>query len=222
MQWSHNKLNGVMYHSNLLLKYALWTGTVGAHLVRRCVLYSYHFLDFLIRWIATRNGWNFRQSTWLKPNDVKSLQSWASQMRRASRRWSGSTKSVKAPFEKFWKRCELKKNHLSMTKSNLSRHLPNLKVLPTSKTLKLYTTLSSTSTTNCFAPPMFKRKLDRCMMNRDNHLRHFNKTLINCRWMSSVKNSCIHDKWLCMTRSNNKVWTLTLAKRIAHTTGTHT
>ena len=37
-------------------------------------------------------------------------------------------------------------------KIQLSRHLMNLKVLPTSKTLKLYTTLSSTSTTNCFAP----------------------------------------------------------------------
>ena len=64
---------------------------------------------------------------------------------------------------KLWKQCELKKNHLSMTKSNLSRHLVNLKVLPTSKALKLYTSLSSTSKTNCFAP-MFKRKLDICMI----------------------------------------------------------
>ena len=41
---------------------------------------------------------------------------------------------------KLWKQCELKKNHLSMTKSNLSRHLLNMKVWPTSKALKLYTT----------------------------------------------------------------------------------
>ena len=79
---------------------------------------------------------------------------------------------------KLWKRCELKKNHLSMTKSNLSRHLLNLKVLLTSKALKFYTTLSSTSTTNCFAL-MFKRKLDRCMMNCDDHFRRFSEALTN-------------------------------------------
>ena len=32
-------------YSNLPLKYALWTGAIGAHLVGRCVLYSYRFLD---------------------------------------------------------------------------------------------------------------------------------------------------------------------------------
>ena len=46
------------------------------------------------------------------------------------------------------------------------------------KALKLYTTLSLTSSTKCFAP-MFKRKLDICMMNCDNHLRRFNETLTN-------------------------------------------
>ena len=60
----------------------------------------------------------------------------------------------------------------------LSRHLMNLKVLPTSKALKFYTTLSLTSTTNCFAP-MFKQKLDRCMMNCDDRLRHFSEMLTN-------------------------------------------
>ena len=78
---------------------------------------------------------------------------------------------------KFWKRCELK-NHLSMMKCSLSRHLMNLKVLPTAKALKLYTSLSSTSKTNCFAP-MVKRKLDICMMNCNNCLRPFNKTFTN-------------------------------------------
>ena len=38
--------------------------------------------------------------------------------------------------------------------------------------------LSLTSTTNCLAP-MFKRKLDICMMNCDDCLRHFNETLTN-------------------------------------------
>ena len=61
---------------------------------------------------------------------------------------------------------------------SLLRHLLNLKLLPTSKALKLYTSLSSTSRTNCFAP-MFKRKLDRCTMNCDDHLRCFSETLTN-------------------------------------------
>ena len=42
--------------------------------------------------------------------------------------------------------------------------------------LKLQTTLSSTSATNCFAL-MFKRKMDICMTNCDDHLRHFSETL---------------------------------------------
>jgi hypothetical protein len=106
----------------------------------------------------------------------------------------------------------MKKNHLLMMKSSLSKHLLNMKVLPTSKALKLYTTLSLTSMTNCFAS-MFKRKLDRCMMNRDNRLRRFNKMLTNRHWMSSVKNSYIRGKWLCMTCSNSKIWTLIFVKK---------
>ena len=42
----------------------------------------------------------------------------------------------------------------------------NLKVLPTLKALKLYTTLSLTSMINCFVM-MFKLKLDKCIMNCD-------------------------------------------------------
>ena len=91
-----------------------------------------------------------------------------------------------------------------MTKSNLSRHLLNLKVLPTSKALKLYITLSSTPTTNCFAP-MFKRKLDKHMMKCDDYfLRRFNKSLTNWQWMFKCKKFMIQDKWLYMTCSNNK------------------
>ena len=89
-------------------------------------------------------------------------------------------------FMKFWKRCELKKDHLLMTKSNLSRHLLNLIVLQTSKVLKLYTTLSSTSTTNCFAP-MFKRKLNKYMTNCNDCLRRFNETLTNWHWIKCKK-----------------------------------
>ena len=40
----------------------------------------------------------------------------------------------------------------------------------------------------------------------------------NWHWMSSIKNSCIRGKWLCMTCSNKKVWTLIFVKKIAHLT----
>ena len=93
-------VDAVKVYTNLLLKYALWTGAVGAHLVGRCVLHSYHFLDCLIRWIAMGYGWNLRQLAWPKPNDVKSLQSWASRTRWASKCWGGSMKLVKAPSGK--------------------------------------------------------------------------------------------------------------------------
>ena len=80
-----------------------------------------------------------------------------------------------------------------------------------------YRALSSTLTTNCFAS-MFKRKSDKCMMNRDDHLRHFSETLTNRHQMSIVKNSCICDKWLCMTCSNNRIRTMIYVKKIAHLT----
>ena len=67
-----------------------------------------------------------------------------------------------------------------------SKHLLNLNVLPTSKALKLYTTLSLISTTNCVAP-MYKRKLDNYMMNCGDRFKRFNETLTNWHWMSSVK-----------------------------------
>ena len=58
--------------------------SVGGVLVGRCVLYSYRFVDPLIRGIATGNGWDLGQPIWMKPNDVKSLQTWESRMRQAS------------------------------------------------------------------------------------------------------------------------------------------
>ena len=45
-------------------------------------------------------------------------------------------------------------------------------------------------------------------------IRRFNKTFTNWHWMSIVKTSCIHGKWLGMTCSNNKVWTLILVKKL--------
>ena len=72
--------------------------------------------------------------------------------------------------------------------------------------------MSSTSTTNCFAP-MFKWEWDKCVMNCNSRLRRVNETLTNWHWMSSVKKSRIRRKWLCMTCSNNKVWTPNLCQK---------
>ena len=72
----------------------------------------------------------------------------------------------------------IRKSSLLMMKSSLLRHLLNSKVLLTSMVLKLYTALSSTSTTNYFAM-MLKQKLDRCEMKCNDRLRHFCKMLIN-------------------------------------------
>ena len=186
-----NHLEWVEVYSNLPLKYALWTRAVGVHLIGRCVLYTKRFLDPLIWWNATGNGWNLRQPTWPKSNDVKSLQIWASWMHWASGRWGGSIKSMKVPSWKLWKWCELKKNHLLMTKSSLSRHSLNPKVLLNSKALKLC----------CFWHQQLvallqcsNGKLNKCIMNYDDRLRRFNETLTNRQWMSSIQNSCIHGK----------------------------
>lgn len=105
--------------------------------------------------------------------------------------------------------------------TNLLSNLLNLKVLPACKGFEALHNLSSTSTTNCFAP-MLKRKLDRYMMQCDDHLRCFSEMLRNWHWMSSVQNSCIYGKWLCITWSNNEVWTISFVKKIAHLTGMHT
>ena len=75
-------------------------------------------------------------------------------------------------------------------KSNLSRHWLNLKVLPISKALKLYTMLSSTSTTNPFAL-MFKRKLDIFMMMYDvNNTRKF-LLVTTCRVYNKSKSEMV-------------------------------
>ena len=93
-----------------------------------------------------------------------------------------------------------------MAKSSLSRHLLNLKVLPTSKILKLYMSLSSILMTNSFAP-MFKQKLDGCMMMIcDNCLRRFNKILTHWCWMSSVK-KFMHS-WQMTLHDMSKQWSM--------------
>jgi hypothetical protein len=163
------------------------------------------------------NGWNLRQPAWPKPNGVKSLQSWASRTRRASMHAQGREYEVsEGSIRKVWD------NRENSTYNNefhpIQTHLLNLKVLPTSKALKLYMALSLTSTTNCFAS-MLKQKLEKCMMNCNDRLRRFNETLTNRHSMPSIKNSCTCDKWLCMTCSIRKVWTLIFVKKIRHWNG---
>ena len=102
-------------YNNLPLRYALWTGAIDAHLVGRCVLYSYCFLNHFDS--INRNG---KQ---MKPSPT----------RLTKAQWCGITYRWQNPTS--W----------------------DLKVLPIWKASKLYTTLSSTSTTTCFAP-MYKQK----------------------------------------------------------------
>ena len=102
--------------------------------------------------------------------------------------------------------------HITTKSSLLRHHLLNLKVLSTSKALKRYTSQSSTSMTNC-CDLMLKPKLNICMMNCDDYLRRFKETLTNWHLNFNCK------KWLSMTCSNNKIWTLIFVKKIAHLTG---
>ena len=202
-------------YSNLPLKYALWTRAVGAHLVGRCVLYSYHFLDPLIWWIATENGSNLRQPAWPKPNHVKSLQSWASRTRWASGRWGQSMKSVKAPSGKpgIIRRTYCKESFVARAYRD---------VCWIWKCYWLQRLWSSTQHYPRHRRPIALLRCSNgscqhiCMMNIDERLRRFSITLTNWHWMSSLRNTCILGKWLDMTCSNNKVWTLVFVKKIAH------
>ena len=107
-----------------------------------------------------------------------------------------------------------------MTKSNLSRDLLNVKVLPASKALWLYTTVPLTSTPNCFAP-MFNRKLDRFMMNYGRSFETFQRNLNKLTSNVEHKNSCIRNNWLCVTCSN-KVYSLIFVEEILYLIRMHT
>ena len=52
-------------------------------------------------------------------------------------------------------------------------------------------------------------------MNCNVRLIPFSESLTTWDQMSSLRNSCIRGKWLCMTCSNNKVWNLILVKKNA-------
>ena len=168
-------------YSNLPLKYALWTRVIGAHLVGRCVLYSYHFLDLLIEWIATGTD-----ETWANPlHQTSTMWNHCNVEKTKCTKQAGTRARVWSQWRHHPESLGQSWEHTA-TNSNLLRHLLNLKVLLTSKAFKFYTTLSSTSTTNCFAP-MFKHNMNRHMMNCNNCLRRFIETLTNWHWFSINK-----------------------------------
>ena len=155
-------------YSVLPLKYALWTGAVGAHLVGRCVLYSHRFS---------------------RPFDLMNC--------------NGKQMKPKAILltEAQW--CEIIVEFESAT------NFKGIEALP--KTILDINDQFLCSNVQTEAQQIY----DVC----DDLLRRFNKTLTNRHWMSSVKISCIRGKWLYMTCSNNKVWTLIFVKRTAHLAG---
>ena len=77
----------------------------------------------------------------------------------------GSMKSVKAPSGKFGTIRRTYCNEIQPTET-----FAEFESATDFKGFEALHIMSSTLTTNCFAP-MFKRMLDRCMMNCDNHLR---------------------------------------------------
>ena len=124
-------------YRNLLLKYALCTRADGAHLVGRCVLYSsfsrpFDSMNRNGKWMKLEATWgnllDRSQAMWNKKKWVILKILMAKQQRKLSCLW----RRMLMEFRKWF---ELKKNHLSMMKSNLSRHLLSLKVLPTLKAL---------------------------------------------------------------------------------------
>ena len=85
-------------------------------------------------------------------------------------------KLVKVPFGKLWKRCEFEEEPPINDKIQPIETFAEYESATNFKGFEALLTL--TSTTNCFAPT-FKRKLDKCMMNSEDRLRHFNETLTN-------------------------------------------
>ena len=151
------------------------------HLVGRFIHHSYRFLDLLIWWIATWNGWNMRQPVW-RCDIIAKLSKLDAPSKRATFDDANNKEYCVVIVEDVDENLE--------NDANWRRTTWDIywiwKCYWLLKALKLYTTLSTISTTNCFAP-MFKRKLDKCLMNCNDRLRRFSETLTNWHWMSSVK-----------------------------------
>ena len=84
------------------------------------------------------NGWNLRQPTWLKPNNVKS-----EKMSSFSNIDDANNKEyyvvMLEDVDENLERMRIEEEPPNDDEIQLSKHLMNLKALPTSKALKLYT-----------------------------------------------------------------------------------
>ena len=97
-------------------------------------------------------------------------------MHRASGRWGRSMESVKVPFGNFMETLRIEEEPPI---DDEIQSIGTFVEFGSATDFKGFEALLSvTLTTNCFAT-MFKRKLDKYMMNCDNRLRRFNETLTN-------------------------------------------
>ena len=192
-----------MSYINVPPKYGLWSGAVSVHLVGRCILYSYHFLDPLIRQITTRNTWNLRQPAWPRPNDVKSFQT----KPNAPSKWATFDNTNNKEYcvvmlEDVGEVLEMMRIEEEPPIDNAIHRIETFVECESATDFKDFEALHNTVLNIDIR--MFKWKLDICMMIYDDHLRCFSETLTNWYWMSSAKKSCLRGKWLRVTCSNIK------------------
>ena len=203
-------MNSFLLYSNLPLKYALWTGAVGTHLAGRCALYSYCFSrpSDLMNHNGKRMKLGATRLTEAQQCEIIAKLSeqaeWAEQAGAGAGVWSQ------------W-RChpESYGNDANWRTTYRWRNPTYRDICWIWKCYRLQRLWSSTivDIDDQLLCSDVQTELDRCMMNCDDCLRHYKGTLANWQWMSSIKNSCIHGKWLYMTCSNNKIRTLIFVKK---------
>ena len=140
----YNKHLFFMKITEVRYKYALWTGAIGAHLVGRCILYSYRLLSRLSD-LMNRNMKQMKlEATRLTEAQQCEIIANLSKQNASSKHAMGWETEINAMgWDGTIRRTYYNEN------PTYRRHLPNVKVLPTSKALKLHTSLSSTLTMNC-------------------------------------------------------------------------
>ena len=122
---------------------------------------------------------------------------------------------------KLWKRCELKKNQLSMMNSALSRHFVESESATDFKGFEALHKIFLDIDDRLFCFDV-QTEVGRMYDEQRRSAETFQQNVTNWHCMSSIKNACICNKWLYMTCSNNKIWTLVFVKRIAHLIGMRT
>ena len=170
------------------------------HLVGKCVLYSYHFLDPLIQWIAIGNGWNIRQPIWPKPNMWNHCK--VEQAKHAKQA------GVEAGIWSQW-RCHPRIQPIETFVE--FENATNFKCFESQHNTVLdMDNLLLSSDVQMEVGQMY----DELRRLFETFQQNVNKLTLNV----NIKNSCIRSKWLCMACSNNKLWTLIFVKKIAHLT----